>query len=186
MHVQSVQLRVSLTGRYANALYKEAFSTKSFEVILNNIDDFKKLVESNHELEQILKSRLLHGNRAILIIEEIGKLMNFSELFVDFLKLILTNRRGAFLQNIFQDFLALVDIKTNTLPIRVEVAKTNKNHLVAIENILKKMHPDQSHRFEHYQNSDLLGGFRAFIHERCLDYSLKSRLNRLSYQLKEA
>ena len=93
MHVQSVQLRVSLTGRYANALYKEAFSTKSFEVILNNIDDFKKLVESNHELEQILKSRLLHGNRAILIIEEIGKLMNFSELFVDFLNKHITHSR---------------------------------------------------------------------------------------------
>lgn len=186
MHVQSVQLRVSLTGRYATALYKESSSTKSTEAILNDIDSFKKLLESNRELEQILKSQLLRGNGAILILEEIGKLMNFSELFVNFLKIILTNRRGAFLQNIFKDFLALVDIKTNTVPIRIEIAKTNKNHLIAIENILKKMNPKQSHRFEHHQNSELLGGFRAFIHGRCLDYSLKSRLNRLSYQLKEA
>ena len=39
MHVQSVQLRVSLTGRYATALYKEAYSTKSIEVILSEVTE---------------------------------------------------------------------------------------------------------------------------------------------------
>jgi F-type H+-transporting ATPase subunit delta len=186
MHAQSVQLRVSLTGRYATALYKEASSTKNIDIILHDINVFKQLLEDNADLGQLLKSQILRIDNVIRIIEEIGKSMNFSELFVNFLKVIVVNRRGAFVQNIFSDFLSLIDIQTNTIPIRIEVAKINKKHLSAIEKMLKKMYPNKSHRFEHQETHELLGGFRAFIHEHCLDYSLKSRLNRLSYQLKEA
>jgi hypothetical protein len=186
MHVQSVQLRVSLTGRYATALYKEAYSTKSIEVILSDINTFNELLKSSKELEHILKSNFLRVKDALHILGEAGKLMNFSELFVNFLKVIVTNRRGTFLQNIFNDFLALVDIQTSTIPIRIEFAQIEKSNISAIERLLKKMYPDQAYRFEHNHAPQLLGGFRVFIRERCLDYSLKSRLNRLSYQLKEA
>ena len=90
------------------------------------------------------------------------------------------------LRNIFNDFLSLIDIQTNTIPIRIEVAQIQKSNISAIEKLLKEMYPKQAYRFEHHHAPELLGGFRVFIRERCLDYSLKSRLNRLSYQLKEA
>jgi F-type H+-transporting ATPase subunit delta len=186
MHVQSVQLRVSLTGRYATALYKEASSTKSTEAILNDINTFNELLKSSKELEHILKSNFLSVKDTLHIWVEVGKLMNFSELFLNFLKVIVTNRRGTFLQNIFKDFLSLIDIQTNTIPIRIEVAQIEKSNISAIERLLKKMYSDQAYRFENHHAPELLGGFRVFIRERCLDYSLKSRLNRLSYQLKEA
>ncbi len=186
MRAQSVQLRVSLTGRYATALYKEALASKNIDVILQDIKAFKELLVSADNLEQALKSKLFRIKNVISTIEEIGKLMDFSLLFVNFLKILISNRRGALIGNIFTDFLALIDTQTNTISARIEVVKINKKHLTSIEELLKEMHPNQPHRFEHYQNPELLGGFRAFIYERCLDYSLKGRLNRLSYQLKEA
>ena len=186
MQVQSVQLRVSLTGRYATALYREASSTKSAEAILSDINTFNELLKSSKELEHILKGNFLRVKDTFHILGEVGKLMNFSELFVNFLKVIVTNRRGSFLQNIFNDFLSLIEIQTNTIPIRIEVAQIQKSNISAIEKLLKEMYPNQAYRFEHHDAPELLGGFRVFIRERCLDYSLKSRLNRLSYQLKEA
>lgn len=186
MQVQCVQLRVSLSGRYATALYKEALETKNLEVVLNEVAVFEALLKNHLDLAQILKGQLLRIKNAIEILEEIGKLMNFSKLFINFLKIVATNRRCALLLNIFKNFKALVDIQANTVAVRIEVVSINKKHLHAIEDSLKKMYPDQLCRFEHVQVPELLGGFRAFISERCLDYSLRSRLNRLSYQLKEA
>lgn len=186
MQVQRVQLRVSLTGRYATALYKEALETKSLEAVLNDISVFEELLKNNLDLANILKGQLLRIKNAIEILEEIGKLMNFSKLFMNFLKVIATNKRCSLLLNFFKDFKALVDIQTDTIPVRIEIVSINEQHLRAIESLLKKMYPSYSYRFEHVQVPELLGGFRAFISERCLDYSLSGRLNRLSYQLKEA
>lgn len=186
MRVQSIQLQVGLTGRYATALYKEALASKKIEVILQDITTFKELFENIGNFEQIFKNKLFRIKNVIFVIEEIGKLMNFSPLFMNFLKILISNRRGALIKNIFANFLSLIDNQTHIIPVRIEITKINKKHTTAIEKLLKNMHPNQQYRFEHYQNPELLGGFRAFIYEHCLDYSLKSRLNRLSYQLKEA
>lgn len=186
MHVQDVQLRVGLTGRYATALYKEALSTKKIKTILHDIHTFQILLKEHSNLEQILKNQLIRVKVMTVIIEEIGKLANLSEMFIRFLKIIAHNRRCQLLQSIFRDFLTLVDVQSNVLPIRIEITKTHKKHLKEIEKLLSDMYPNYSPRFEHAENPELLGGFRAFIQERCLDYSLRSRLNRLSYQLKEA
>jgi len=186
MRTQNIQLRVSLTGSYATALYKEAEALKCIDTVLNDINIFKELLASNTDLEKILKNKLFHVQNVLSIITEISELMNFSILFVNFLKILITNRRGAFIKNIFANFQALIDFQENVVPVRVEIAKINKKHNIAIEELLKKVYPSKKYRFEYCQNSELLSGFRAFIYERCLDYSLKSRLNRLSYQLKEA
>jgi F-type H+-transporting ATPase subunit delta len=186
MQVQHVQLRVALSGRYATALYKEASETKNLDGILHDITIFETLLKNQPDLAQILKGQLLRIKNTMEILEEIGRLMNFSKLFVNFLKIVATNRRCALLLNIFKNFKALVDLQTNTVPVRIEVVSINEKHLHAIEDLVKKMYPNQFCRFEHAQVPELLGGFRAFISERCLDYSLRSRLNRLSYQLKEA
>lgn len=186
MQVQHVQLRVSLCGRYATALYKEASETKNLEGILHDITTFEALLKNYPDLAQILKGQLVRIKNTIEILEEIGKLMGFSKLFMNFLKVVATNRRCALFLSIFKSFKNLVDVQANTIPIRIEVPYINEKHLHAIEGLLKKIYSSQFCRFEHEQSPELLGGFRAFINERCLDYSLRGRLNRLSYQLKEA
>lgn len=186
MRAQNVQLRVSLTGSYATALYKEAKTMKCIDAILKDISTFKELLANNADLENILKNKLFHVRNVLSIITEISELMSFSVLFVNFLKILITNHRCDLIKNIFTDFQALIDFQENVVPIRVEMAKINTEHNAAIEELLKKACPSKKYRFEYHQNSELLSGFRAFIYERCLDYSLKSRLNRLSYQLKEA
>ena len=186
MQVQSIQLKVSLTGRYATALHQETLVTKNLEAVLHDITVFETLLKNHPDLDQLLKGQLLRIKNIIDMLESIGKLMNFSELFINFLKVVAANRRCSLLLNIFKDFKTLVDVQTNTVPVRIEVVSINEKHLQAIEDFIKKMYPNQSCRFKHIQAQELLGGFRAFISERCLDYSLRGRLNRLSYQLKEA
>ena len=66
------------------------------------------------------------------------------------------------------------------------MAKSSSAHASTIEQMLEKKYPTQKLKYSYFEVPGLLGGFRAFINEHCLDYSLISRLNRLRYQLKEA
>ncbi len=186
MHTQSVQLRVSLTGRYATALFEEAEAQHNIEIIMRDINLFKALLKEHHDLDKALKSQLLRSSSVVAIIDEIGNSVGFSSLFVNFLKVISANRRYSLLEQIIRDFLTLVDHKENTLPVRVEVVSKTQKHLGVVETFVKNMYPNRSYRFEYIEIPELLGGFRAFINERCLDYSLQGRLNRLLNQLKEA
>ncbi|MCE2716868.1 MAG: ATP synthase F1 subunit delta [Pseudomonadota bacterium] len=186
MRTIEVQLRVSLTGRYANALYKEAIAAKKVDVLLQDVASFQDLLSTHPEVEHAFKNKFLHAKHITTLIEDLGKLKDFSPIFINFLKTVTSKHRGNLLKTILKDFLTLVDIQNDTIPIRVEVASISKKNTTSIEKFLKKNHPKQTCRFEYHEKPELLGGFRAFIYDYCLDYSLKSRLNRLSYQLKEA
>lgn len=186
MHVEDVQLRVSLTGRYATALFKECSTQSSVEDISRDIHAFLKLLDQHPKLQQILKSKLLKCKDLNNLIDDISAGMNFSKLFINFLKTLALQHRFPVMLQIFRDFFALVDAENNTVAVRVEVVSIERKFNSAIEKIIKKSYPKQNLRFEYHESPSLLGGFRAFIKGYCLDYSLKSRLNRLTYQLKEA
>lgn len=186
MRTREVQLRVSLTGRYATALYKEAVATKNVDTILQDIRSFQNLLTHHQKVEQIFKSKFIQTKHVIFFIEELAKFMSFSAIFINFLKTLVIKRRGNLVKYIFKDFMSHIDIETNTIPVRIEITSKNKKNFAAIEKYIKKSHPKHNYRFDYHENPELMGGFRAFIYDHCLDYSLKSRLNRLFYQLKEA
>lgn len=186
MRTKEVQLRVSLTGRYATALYKETIATQKVGIVLQDIRCFQDLLFHHHEIEQAFKSKFFQAKHIISFIEELAQLKNFSEIFSNFLKEIISNHRGNLIKLILKDFLDLIDLETNTVPVRIEIASQNERNMAAIEEILVKNYPNQTYRLEYHEKPELLAGFRTFIYDHCLDYSLKSRLNRLSQQLKEA
>ena len=116
-------------------------------------------------------------------LEEIA---NFSEIFLNFLITVTKNKRLKILSEIFDIYAVSIDNTLNVVSVRIEMAKSSSIHAPTIEQMIEKKYPTQKFKYSYFEVPELLGGFRAFINEYCLDYSLISRLNRLRYQLKEA
>ncbi len=186
MRVRQIQQRISLAGRYASALTTEAKTAHQMQTLTRDITQFKELLLNHQELATALKGQLLRPKIATAIFADLAKIINFSEIFLKFLSVVADNRRLKFLPEIFETFLAIVDDQSNIVPVKIEVVKINQEDKVAIEKLLVNTLPSQSLKYSYCEVPELLGGFRAFINEQCLDYSLISRLNRLRYQLKEA
>ena len=68
----------------------------------------------------------------------------------------------------------------------MKITKNNPEYKLNIEQMISKKYPQKNIKYLYHEAPELLGGFRVFINEECLDYSLVSRLNRLRHQLKEA
>ncbi len=186
MRVKEIQQRLSLAGRYASALYREAESRQEVASILNEIAELKKLLISAPQLASLFKSQLDTPQTVIAILLDIQKIANFSELFLNFLITVTKNKRLKILSEIFDIYCVTIDNALNIVPVRIEMAKSSSVHASTIEQMLEKKYPAQKLKYSYFEVPELLGGFRAFINEYCLDYSLISRLNRLRYQLKEA
>lgn len=186
MRVQEIQQRLSLAGRYASALYREAEVRQETVPILNEIAELKKLLISAPKLADLFKSQLVTPRTVIAILLDIQEIASFSEVFLNFLITVAKNKRLRLLQEIFDIYAITIDNKLNIISVRVEMAKSNSIHAPTIEQMIEKKYPTQKFKYSYFEVPELLGGFRAFINEYCLDYSLISRLNRLRYQLKEA
>ncbi len=186
MRVQEIQQRLSLAGRYASALYREAEAKQEISSILNEIAELKKLLISAPKLADLFKSQLVTPQTVIKILLEIQEIANFSELFLNFLITVTKNKRLKILSEIFDIYAVTIDNALNIVSVRIEMAKSSSAHASTIEQMLEKKYPTQKLKYSYFEVPGLLGGFRAFINEHCLDYSLISRLNRLRYQLKEA
>jgi ATP synthase F1 delta subunit len=186
MRVRQIQQRLSLPGRYATSLYLEALEIGQVEAISQDISHFQELLTSTPELATLLKGELLRPKIAIAILYDVSKIVKFSETFLKFLTVVANNRRLKFLAEIFSAFTAILNDAANTVPVKIEMVKITNEHKDTIEKLLATKYPNQTLKYNYSQVPELLGGFRAFINEQCLDYSLISRLNRLRSQLKEA
>ena len=186
MRVRQIQQRVSLAGRYASALHHEAKATQQFETITKDIAQFRELLTNHQDLATALNGQSLRPKIATAIFADLAKIVNFSEIFLKFLEIVANNKRLKFLPEIFKTFDAIVDDESNTVPVKIEVVKINFDQKFAIQRLLAGKYSSQKLKYTYFEVPELLGGFRAFINEQCLDYTLRSRLNRLRYQLKEA
>jgi len=186
MQVRQIQSRLNLAGRYATALYLETKETDQVTKISHDITQFEELLDMQPELATLIKSQIVRPEVVIAIFTDITKLCHLSETFLNFLGVITHNRRLRLLPKIFTAFQSIVDQASNIVQVKIEVAKITPEHKIAIEQLLASKYPSQKLQHTYVTKPELIGGFRAFIHQYCLDYSLLSRLNRLRYLLKEA
>ena len=101
MRVQEIQQRLSLAGRYASALYREAEASQETASILSEIAELKELLISAPKLADLFKSQLVTPKTIIAILLDIQKIANFSELFLNFLLTVTKNKRLKILSEIF-------------------------------------------------------------------------------------
>ena len=175
-----------LVDRYAAALYAHADDQHQLDQVVEQVDALGGLIDSSADLKRLLHSPLIDVAVAQKALRAALEPQGFSKIVLDFVGVVVSNRRMAALRGIISAFAALVAAKRGVVVAEVSTAHplsdVQEQQLRArlIEagygnvNIVKKVEPA------------LLGGLVVRIGARLFDSSLKSRLQRLQYAMKGA
>jgi len=175
-----------LVDRYAAALYAHASDQHQLDLVVEQMNALGRLIDENADLKRLLRSPLIDVNLAQKALRTALEAQGFAKIVLDFIGVVVSNRRMATLRAIIAAFAALVAAKRGVVVAEVQTAHplsdVQEQQLRArlIEagygnvDIIKKVDPA------------LLGGLVVRIGARLFDSSLKSRLQRLQYAMKGA
>lgn len=175
-----------LVDRYAAALYAHASDQHQLDLVVEQLDALGRMIDDTADLKRLLRSPLIDVNTAQKALRAALESQGFSKVVLDFVGVIVANRRMNALRAVIAAFAALVAAKRGVVVAEVQSAHAltdvQEQQLRArlIEagygnvNIVKKVDPA------------LLGGLVVRIGARLFDSSLKSRLQRLQYAMKGA
>lgn len=185
MQVQKLKIIVGTSGRYARALFDLAVANNNLNKIYVDIAAINKLLAQEELLKKLFQNNFLSVKNSTELLSEIVKLNEFDQLILDFLILLVKKRRANLIFDIFKSFQSLIDEQQNVLSIQIEVFKKHPAFLNALQKTLKAKFQSSAYNFNTIENPSLLSGFKIFVKGMCLDYSLKGRLDRIRYKLKE-
>lgn len=185
MKTNDLQINVSVSGRYAKALFKTSKELGIIEKITKDIAIIEDLLKKEECLKDLFLGNFLKNKQAEAIFFDLKEAFSFNEVTLNFLKILSKNKRLNIIFSVIKDFFTLIDNENDILNIKLEVFKKHPALLNAIQKFLKEKFKSKNYRFSVKENHGLISGFKAFIGSNCFDYSLKGRLNRMQQKLKE-
>lgn len=171
--------KTELTNRYSKALYATARDKKSLDTVLDDVQNFMKMMDISSDLQAVIKNPSISINDKFFAFSEIAKKANFSETFSNFIKIVTENNRLFFIYDILKSYLNEVDkeagietviVKTIS-PIRDEEKIFMEKSIGSVLN--KKIKIDAR------IDKSLLGGIQIALGSRMIDSTYKTKLNQV-------
>jgi F-type H+-transporting ATPase subunit delta len=173
------QSRVSAS--YAKALLGWASDSKLLAEVYSQSIDLLVLIENNSDFVQLIHSPLVSLTKKNSIIDKV--LDKSAPLMINFLKLIVKNRRDRLLKHTLLVFQKLYREKQGIIKSQIESASVlGADTQKAIETYLAKTF-NKSVQMEFSVNPSLIGGFVVTIEDKLLDKSIKWELEKLRRKL---
>ena len=175
-----------VAGRYAAALFDLAQDAGALDLVERELKSFAALIDGSAELRGFLKSPAYDNEDQLNAIGALAKKAGYSELTVNFLKLVAKNRRLFALEDIIRAFVALAaDARGEISAEAVAAAALTNDQIKALRREIESM-VGKAVNLETRVDPDLLGGLVVKIGSQMIDASLKTKLNRLKTVMKEA
>lgn len=175
-----------LADRYATALYALADEQGALDAAVAEMDALGRLIAASPDLRRVLESPLIDVHTQQKALRAVLSAEGFSKLILDFVGVVVANRRARELAAIVSGFAALVAQRRGIVVAQVSTARpltpTQEAALRArlIEAGYAKVEIATS------VDPELLGGMTLRVGARLYDTSLRSRLQRLQYAMKGA
>jgi len=166
--------------RYAKALFDVAQEQNRIEIIHQDFKNFLVLVEQSSELRAFL-SLPLDYEREKIIVELLKE--RFSELFLNFLILVLKNRRFNLIEQILADYERQVDLLKNRISaVAITAIPLPKEKLANLTSeIASYLNADV--RLENKVDPSIIGGIILRLDDRIYNASLAEQFKKLKFQL---
>lgn len=171
----------SLFSRYANALFSIALEENKVESYKNEVKMLKEVILENDELLHLLSSCFIQKDDKEKIIDEVFK--NQTENIVNFIKVIVNNKRTNYLIKIFDEFIKTCNENLNVL--EGIVYSSNKLDAKQMDEIKEALSKKLNSKVELVNLIDerLLGGVKVVIQDKIFDGSIKNKLEKLKNSL---
>ncbi len=175
-----------LAGRYATALYELADERRALDEAVDQADGLGRLIDQSAPLRALLADPVLdiaQSRRAVLALLQS---QGFGEMLQHFVGVVINNRRLSDLRPILSGFAALVAARRGIVV--ADVASAHPLTDLQRTQLRARLTEAGYGRVNIQERVDaaLLGGLVVRVGPRLYDASLKSRLARLHYAMKEA
>jgi len=163
--------------RYAKALLQTGIENKKLDVLYANGTNFFMLLKELSELEEFLKSPVIKDAQKKQFIRK--TFSSFNEIMLNFIDVIIENRREKLIEGIFRNFLDLyrkeAGIKSITVITAIPVDDNYKKEIlkVLVERLNSKI------ELECKVDEDILGGLVIIADDKQADGSIAGELRSL-------
>jgi F-type H+-transporting ATPase subunit delta len=169
--------------RYALALLENANQLKNVEKIYKDVLNFIEICKEAREFWVILKNPVIHINKKRKIIKSVftGEM---EPLTMDFIYIILDNRREYLLKDIFEQFIKSYKIQNNILETELITATQMDNATIeSIGNYIKKVTGSSSVELKNIIDEKIIGGFALKYEDKLIDATISNRIEQLKKHL---
>ena len=175
-----------ISDRYASAIYDLALENNEVDVVLNDLEALKKIIQENKELELLVKSPLIASNDKLEILLKLTKNKSTSKMTATFLKVISNNKRFASLTSIVSQFININAQKRGDILADItsadELSDKQKND---IKEQLGTILGDKL-SLNYKVNKKIIAGLIVKVGSKMIDASLVNKINKLKIAIKGA
>lgn len=171
-----------ISVRYAKALYDFGAEKKILDTLVLDIKTISAALETISELQSFITNPIVNPSDKKRIVQELlGK--KVSKETIDFLHLIITNKRELCIQDILRNFLNLyrknAGITAITITSATELSAAQKSKTISLIETKFKTKVELNETID----SSLLGGFVLRINDLQYDGSVKNKLKLIKQEL---
>jgi len=175
-----------ISDRYAFALYELSSEKKIVEHVLENLQSIKKLIETNKELNFLIKSPLISSNDKLEVLLKLISSMDLNKLSITFLKVISNNKRFSSLPSIISQLININANKRGDVMADITSAEDlNEEQRIDIKNQLKDILGNKL-SLNYKVDKKIIGGLIIKVGSKMIDTSLANKINKLKIAMKGA
>ena len=168
-----------IVKRYSNALYSLALEKKKNSVIVKDLEKIKELSKKNQEFNKLFFSPLVSSIKQKEILNIVSTGLELDNITKNFLFLLSFNKRLMFLDKIYDYFINVLSKEKNVLNVDIILPKKiSKKEINEIQNKLKLKIKDKI-KLNFLEDENIISGFIIKLGSRMIDYSIKSKLDKI-------
>ena len=176
-------IKYKVANRYSKALFDVALEEKKLEKIVNDIGAFTELFTTTKEFKIVMETSAVSRDEKKEIVEDIAKKLNFDNITINFLKLLIDKNKIKFISTInevllkrYRDYIGLADY---------EVISAVELDASIINEIKEKLEKKTGKKIELSTKvePEILGGLIVKTEGLIYDGSLKSHLLKIKEKI---
>jgi len=168
-----------LHERYAGVLFEVAREHKREREVMFHLEFLNGVIRGNKDAARILSSPVVEDERKIKLLQVIAKEGQFSEVFIDFLKLLVKKRRVRLVHGIFLRYRDFYNThKKRVVVFLKSVSALEDTQLKRIKETLEKKFKKDVLIYQNVEPS-LVGGLMLKVGDRIYDTSMRTGLVKL-------
>lgn len=168
--------------KYALALIHASEETKSEEAVKKDIMTVKELFDKENQFEKFVISRTIRDDEKLKVFDKV-LFPQISNLTVNFLRLVLKNKRISLLKKICEEFFLQLERRRGITRAKLITAYPFSSETIDWLRTRLELHFSKKFRIESAENPKLIAGFNFKFEDKMLDCSASKYLGEFKTDL---